>query len=259
MNRTIVITGVGSGMGLATAEYLKATGHRVIGVDLRNAEIIADLSQPDGRQAMANAVAALAPGGVDGVIAAAGITAPLPPAQIVAVNYFGAIASLELLRPLLLQSANPCAVAILSTAALTNYDEPLVDLCLSGDEAKAKARADELDPAVGIGYSSSKQALGRWIRQAAISADWAGSGILVNAVSPGCVLTPMTKALIESDVGRAMLAQETPIALADRSFGTADELAEVIAFLATLRGRYLVGQIVNVDGGTEAIKRPGRF
>ena len=150
MNRTIVITGVGSGMGLATAEYLKATGHRVIGVDLRNAEIIADLSQPDGRQAMANAVAALAPGGVDGVIAAAGITAPLPPAQIVAVNYFGAIASLELLRPLLLQSANPCAVAILSTAALTNYDEPLVDLCLSGDEAKAKARADELDPAVGI-------------------------------------------------------------------------------------------------------------
>jgi NAD(P)-dependent dehydrogenase (short-subunit alcohol dehydrogenase family) len=256
MNRIIVLTGAASGIGRATAEELKSAGHRVIGVDLHDTDVIADLASPAGRAAMARGVAALAPDGIDGVVAAAGVSIKLPASMAVAVNYFGAVASLELLRPLLLRAANPCAVGILSTAALTNYDETLVDLCLSSDEAEAKARADELDPTVGIGYSSSKQALGRWLRKAAISAEWAGSGILMNAVSPGCVLTPMTKALIESEVGRAMLAKETPIALTDRSFGTVDELAEVIAFLATLSGRFLVGQILHVDGGTEAIKRP---
>ncbi|HEY6869726.1 MAG TPA: SDR family NAD(P)-dependent oxidoreductase, partial [Novosphingobium sp.] len=142
MDRTIVITGAASGIGRATAENLRAAGHRVIGVDLRDVEVIADLSTPAGRAAMAEAVAALAPDGIDSVVAVAGMAAPAPAPRLLAVNYFGAVATLELLRPLLLRSQAPRAVAIVSTASLSDYDPALVEACLAGDEAAALAQAE---------------------------------------------------------------------------------------------------------------------
>ena len=49
---TTLLTGSASGIGAATKLALEAAGHRVIGVDLRNADICGDLSTPDGRQAI---------------------------------------------------------------------------------------------------------------------------------------------------------------------------------------------------------------
>lgn len=255
MKRILVVTGAGSGIGCATAKHLTDAGHRVIGVDLREAEVIADLSTPAGREAMALHVADLAPDGIDGIVAAAGVATPLPVRTMVAVNYFGAIATLECLRPLLLKSSAPCAVVVTSSAALMEVDASLVEALLEGDEPSALDLASAMD-AKGNGYASTKYALSRWLRAAAIGPDWAGSGILLNAVAPGAVRTAMTDAFFATEEGRAMMAQATPIALPSRIHGEADELAEVIAFLAMLRGRYLLGQIVYVDGGTEAIFRP---
>ncbi|MBB4614317.1 SDR family oxidoreductase [Novosphingobium taihuense] len=255
MKRTIVITGAASGIGRATAEKLTAEGHRVIGVDLRDVEVVADLSTPAGRQAMAAAVASLAPDGVDSVIAVAGAPAPAPAPRLLAINYFGAVATFELLRPLLLRSKAPRAVAIVSTASLSEFDPVVVDACLAGDEGAALALAQGIDPEGGTGYASSKNALARWLRRAAISPEWAGSGILLNGVSPGRVYTPMTAGFFASKEGLAMLDRYTPIALSDCPYGQPEELAEAIAFLATLQGRYLLGQILYVDGGTEAISR----
>lgn len=254
MTRTIVITGAASGMGRATAEQLTAQGHRIIGVDRTNAAVVADLATPAGRAAMVAQVAALAPDGIDGVVAAAGVAVPAPPELIVAVNYFGVVGTLEGLRPLLLRSANPCAVAIISTAALLDHDAALMAACLDGDEAAAIAAAGT---ASGASYASSKRALAHWVRQAALSADWGGAGILLNAVAPGLVRTPMVEPFLADAEGREMLAKATPVALAGRTYGEPEELAEAIGFLATLRGRFLAGQILYVDGGTEALLRPG--
>lgn len=259
MRRTIVITGAASGIGRATRNALEQGGHRVIGVDRHGVEVVADLGFSDGRAAMREAVSALSPDGIDGVIAVAGMSAPAHPPHLLAVNYFGAVATLELLRPLLLRSRSPRAVAITSTASLTDYDPTLVEACLGGDEAAALRQAAPVDPDGATGYATSKHALARWIRRAAVSPDWAGSGILLNGVAPGRTLTPMTEPFFATAEGRAMLDAATPIALSDCPYGTADELAEAIAFLATLRGRYMVGQILYVDGGTEAIVRPDRI
>ena len=49
MSRTIAVTGSASGMGAATRAVLEADGQRVIGVDLRDAEVVADLSTAEGR------------------------------------------------------------------------------------------------------------------------------------------------------------------------------------------------------------------
>ena len=52
MTRTTVITGAASGIGKATADLLIERGERVIGVDVHDADVIADLGTPDGRTAM---------------------------------------------------------------------------------------------------------------------------------------------------------------------------------------------------------------
>ncbi len=73
MTRTYVITGAASGIGATTAQTLREQGHTVIGVDLKDAEVTADLSTCEGRIAAADEAAKLAGGTVDVVIACAGI------------------------------------------------------------------------------------------------------------------------------------------------------------------------------------------
>lgn len=251
--RTVVVTGSASGIGQATVARFASTGARVIGVDLRDAQVIADLATAQGRRTMCLEVERLAPQGVDTVVAVAGLASG-DVRSVVAVNYFGAVATLQGLRPLLAKTPRPCAVAVVSTAALPELmamDAELVDACLAGDEATALAAAEGKGNAV---YPSSKHALARWLRQAAVSAEWAGAGILLNAVAPGTVRTAMTAPFLATEEGRAFLQVATPIAVND--YGQPEEIAEVLAFLGSLQGRYLLGQIVCVDGGTEALARP---
>src|SRR5258706_13633968 len=96
--RTVCITGSAGGIGAATRERLEKEGARVMGVDVRDAEVIADLSTPAGREAMVAAVTELCGGALDGLVAAAGIMGDQP--LVVAINYFRAIATLDGLRPL---------------------------------------------------------------------------------------------------------------------------------------------------------------
>ena len=113
----IAITGAGSGIGAATAAALQAAGHRILGVDIRNAEIVADLSTTDGR---AQAVAALldrSAGVLDGLVLCAGIGPQVEPAsKIAAVNYFGVVSLLDGLLDALARGHAPSAVVVSSVA-----------------------------------------------------------------------------------------------------------------------------------------------
>jgi len=174
--RTYVITGSASGIGLATATLLRAHGDVVIGVDRHHAEVIADLSTEQGREAMVFGVTARSGGHVDAVVANAGLASPT--AATVAVNYYGALATLEGLRPLLLRSPNPRAVATASMASLMPVDEQLERTLLEGSETDAMELADKLAQAGGETlYATTKRALARWIRRHAATDQWAGAGI----------------------------------------------------------------------------------
>ena len=70
--RVVVVTGSASGIGAAVRSRLAGDGCRVIGIDLRAADVTADLADPVGRARAIDAVGALAGGALDGVVACAG-------------------------------------------------------------------------------------------------------------------------------------------------------------------------------------------
>jgi NAD(P)-dependent dehydrogenase (short-subunit alcohol dehydrogenase family) len=252
MSRTCVVTGAASGIGRATVDLLTAQGHRVIGVDVHRAEVVADLATPDGRRSLVDQVAALTGGRIDAVIANAGLMAPT--ARTVAVNHFGAVATLEGLRPLLVGSDAPRAVITLSGALLMPPDEPLLVALLAGDEPRALDRARALEDVPDLSnpiYRTTKRALARWLRREAPGAGWAGRGIPLNAVAPGFVDTPLVADVLAAGGVGEVAARMMPLG----GVAGAADLAAPLAWLASAENTATCGQVLFVDGGFEARSR----
>jgi len=202
MVRTVVITGAAYGNCMATAALAEARGWRPVRVDLNEGDVKADLATAQGRAHLVEGVTALLGERLDAVIVCAGVTSPTP--LTLKVNYFGATATLEGLRPLLTKGQSPRAVGVTSFASIMQPDAELVEACLSGDEAAALRLAEGKDPAVY--YASSKAAFARWMRRQATTVDWVRAGILLNGIAPGMVVTPMTQALVDDKARRAVVA-----------------------------------------------------
>lgn len=249
MARTVLVTGSTNGIGAATAELLKARGANVIGLDLRGAEICADLCTPEGRGAAVAETLDLSGGKLDAIIACAGL-AGSDTAAMIGVNYFGTVALLEGLRQALSASAAPRVAVITSSATILPSDPDVISACLAGDEAAANAAAQTDTTMV---YASTKHALSRWLRRTAILPEWAGAGILLNGIAPGAVLTNMTAPILATAQGREMLRKATPIAVAE--YAPPQDIAPLLAFLASEECRYMVGQVIFIDGGKDVIMR----
>lgn len=251
---TIAITGSGSGIGAATRQRAEARGHTVVGVDLRNAEVTADLSTVEGRRAAVDAVLAQTGGTLDGLVVAAGVGPPFDAAAMCSINYFGAAELLTALRPALAASGDAQVVAVSSNSTTTMPDIPddLVAACLDGDEQRARALAAQHGD--GLTYAASKTALARYVRRNAPTAGWAGSGVRLNAIAPGATLTPLLQSGLDSeDYGPAIRAFPVPTG----GFGSPDQIAFWIdAMLFGEGARFLCGTVLFVDGGTDAMVRP---
>lgn len=251
--RTIAITGSASGIGAATRAALQAEGCRVIGVDLRGAEIEADLSRADERARAVHEVEASCGGSIDGLVACAGISGTdHPGSRITAVNYFGAVDFLVGLREALAGGDTPAAVAISSnsTTIMPNVPEPLIDACLAHDEGKALALSDEH---AFFAYAASKTALARWVRRNAVGEDWAGAGITLNAVAPGRTKTAMDDHML-ADPHLAKHVEALPIPVGRPAL--ADEIGGFVAWLLGPKARFFCGSVLFMDGGTDALIRP---
>ena len=246
--RTYAITGSASGVGLAVRTRVENRGDRVIGIDLHDAEVIADLGTPAGRAAAITSVIDTTGGTLDAVISCAGIAAIDP--IVVSVNYFGAVAIVSGLRPLLAESASPRAVIVTSASVVHPVDDAVVDACLAGDEE----RMITLPGATGgLAYASSKRALARWVRRNAPRAEWAGAGIALNAIAPGTVLTPLSAPVLADAAGAAYIDRAVPMPLAGHA--QAEEIAPVLDFLSGPENRHMTGQVIFVDGGADVVLR----
>ena len=249
MARTIVITGANSGIGKATAVLAEARGWKPNRADLNGGDVEADLATPQGRLAFVEEVNALIGEHLDAVIACAGVT--LPTSLTLKVNYFGAIATLEGMLPLLAKGTQPRAIGISSFASVLQPDSELVEACLSGNEAEALRIAENKDP--DAYYASSKAAFARWIRRQAITADWVGTGILLNGIAPGIVETPMTQPMLDDETRRDQLEHVVPMPIGRH--GRPEEIAELLLWLASPANSMMVGQMLFIDGGAEATVR----
>jgi NAD(P)-dependent dehydrogenase (short-subunit alcohol dehydrogenase family) len=242
--RRYVVTGSASGIGAATAAILRDRGDEVLGCDLSDADVVADLSTPAGRRSLVDQVTKW--GQIDAVLAVAGGGRT----GIVETNYFGAVATLDGLRPLLARSAAPRAVVVSSTSSLAPADERVLQACADGDEATAVALV-AADPVLrDAAYGIAKRALNGWVRRTAPTAEWAGAGIPLNAVAPGVVDTPAAAWILADAQVRAAVEAAAPQPLGFP--GRPEWIGHLISWLAGPENRFVTGQVIFADGGAEA-------
>ncbi|MAV76173.1 MAG: hypothetical protein CL691_06095 [Cellvibrionales bacterium] len=250
------MTGGATGIGNAIKQQLLSQGNQVIVVDIKDADIIADLSTLEGRQAAVEGIAAAAPDGLDGFIPCAGVGPHIsPPSMVARINFFGALAVTEGVK-LLVAKKKGAIVMISSNSATMGYEQEVVDLMLAGNEAGASAKLDEIGNGQ-LAYGGGKYALSCWLRKA--SKAYAKSGIRLNAVAPGFTETPLT------DAGRsnpefAELLEEFIKSIPIGRPGLPKDIAEATCFLLDPeKAGFISGTILFVDGGHDAMLRPNSF
>jgi NAD(P)-dependent dehydrogenase (short-subunit alcohol dehydrogenase family) len=245
-------------MGKSVVARLTAAGNTVIGVDIKEADVVADLSTPSGRRAAADRVLSTANGSLDGAVLAAGL-GPVPGADsarlIAQVNYLGVVELLEAWRPALAAARRAKVVVFSSNSATTVPVVPrrTVRALLAGDADRA-ARSVRLFGryAPTFAYAASKIALSRWVRRAAVTPGWAGAGIRLNALAPGAILTPLLeRQLATPSEAKAIRSFPVPIG----GFGDAGQIADWVVFMLSDAADFLCGSVVFVDGGSDAYFR----
>jgi len=252
----VAITGSGSGIGAGIRKHLEAAGLEVVGVDLENAEILADLSTPDGRKGAVESIQERFGGRLDRLVTCAGVGGHVSPKSLVAkVNFFGAVEVLDALLPSLQQGKDAAAVAIVSNSAQIApiEDNPFVQALLAHDEAEAARIIDEMDSGP-IAYMGSKHALGRALRRRVRT--WGDARVRLNGVCPGPVRTPLLEAgLADPATHDAIENIDIPIG----RWGQPSDIAEMVGFLLEPRAGWIHGSMFYVDGGNDAEIRPDRY
>jgi len=250
------VTGSASGIGAAIRKRLEAEGARVLGVDLRDAEVAADLARPEGRARAVSEVLEHCGGRLDQLVVCAGIGAhSQPPSRVAAVNYFGAVDILDGLLPALERADAPAAIAMCSNSAqMAPLDEhPYVLALLAHDEAQAARVVDAAGSSI-VAYIGSKHALGRAVRRRASA--WGRAGVRLNAIAPGPVQTPLLEGDLQDPVTGAAIRQ---LSLPLGRRGEPEEIAELAAFLLSRKASWIHGAVYYIDGGHDAEFRPDRF
>ena len=252
---TFAMTGGATGIGAELKRQLQADGHQVISVDIKEGDVIADLSTSEGRQAAIDGVRERAPEGLDGFIPCAGLPPVAKPLSLITkVNYFAVVATVEGLRDLLERKKGSVLIVSSNSAPMITSDDAYVEACLSGDEVAACA---EIETREGhTAYAGSKRAVTLWMRRNVV--DYAASGVRMNAVAPGITMTPLTEQVFaDEELGEVMKQFGDSVPLG----GTAQpqQIASVMRFMLSPEADFVCGSVFFVDGGSDAMMRTDDF
>jgi NAD(P)-dependent dehydrogenase (short-subunit alcohol dehydrogenase family) len=247
-----VVTGAASGLGAAVVARLRGRGEQVVTVDLRDADVVADLGTPAGRDAAVAEAVDRAGGALAGLVPCAGLGPQVPDHPLIAsVNFFGAVAFLDGCLDALAAAAPSAAVAISSNSTTIDptINADLIAAFAARDEATARGIAGDL-PGNSV-YASSKVAIARDVR-ARVDA-WGSRGVRINAVAPGPFRSPLLQQGLD-DPTFGPLIEALPVPTG--AIGTPEQVAAVVDFLLGPDASYVHGSIVFVDGGIDALLRP---
>ncbi|GAA1526058.1 SDR family oxidoreductase [Nocardioides humi] len=254
---TYAVTGAASGMGAAVAARLADDGHTVIGVDIKAADVTADLSTPGGRTTAAREVLDRAGGVLDGAVLAAGL-GPAPGRDrsrlIAEVNYLGVVELLDAWRPALAAAGSGRAKVVVfssnSTTTVPMVPRRAVRALLDRDVPRALRTLDRFGRmAPTFAYGASKIAVSQWVRREAVTRAWAGAGIRLNAIAPGAIRTPLLEQQLATPE-EAERIRSFPVPIG--GFGDPGQLAAWVVFMLSDAADFLCGSVVFVDGGSDA-------
>lgn len=257
MSKIFALTGGATGIGAAVKQQLLDQGDQVIMVDIKDADVVADLSTEAGCQQAVAEVTALAPEGLDGFVACAGLGPAVRPNSLISdVNYFGAKLTTIGLRPLLEKKSGSVVLISSNSAPMAVEDTELLGAFAADDRATASELVNARPGGAQDAYAGSKLALSRWMR--ANTTEWARAGIRMNAVAPGVTTTPLTDAAKQDEVvGQAM--KDFVAMVPSGREAQPDEIANGVLFLLSEQASFCYGTVFFVDGGSDAMLRPNDF
>jgi NAD(P)-dependent dehydrogenase (short-subunit alcohol dehydrogenase family) len=236
-NRTVLVTGGTSGIGLGCAQAFRDLGASVVATGATAAEqaqassdqgnrgvafSVLDVRDADGVERLVGGLPRL-----DVVVNAAGVIRrdeehdPDVFADVLAINLTGAMRVCAAARPKLAEAAG----AVVNLASMLTF--------FGGARVPA--------------YSASKGGIAQLTKS--LAAAWAADGVRVNAVAPGWIATPLTQALQDDPERSRPILIRTPLG----RWGTPEEVAAAVVFLASPAARFITGAIVAVDGGYLAV------
>jgi len=221
MSRTAVITGGASGIGRASAQRLGQDGIRVVTLDVSgDADVVTDVTDP---AAVGAAIEAIGP--VDILVNSAGVVGPNKPLWEVSDQEWAAT----------------FAVNVTGTFHMCRAVVPgMRDRGWGRVVNLASMAGKDGNPRLGV-YSASKAAVIGMTKS--LGKELATSGVLVNAIAPAVIETPMNAANTPE-----VLEYMTSL-IPMRRLGRPEEVAELVAWLASDKCSFSTGAVYDLSGG----------